>query len=353
MAKLTLKNTKNEILRGYNQALEQTKKLETQIRTLQKEKGVLSDKLEAGSEGGPNPNSVSGIIEILKTVEVGIAKAISETAALQVIEAEKLETLQADIAKQHADIQALYDIEIGDDTLETLIDKYLTEKEEFEDNYEDKKKQFTEERNEKNDAWDKECDEHRLQIRERNQEAKKTKEREQEEYGYALKQERANQDDIYAQERKKLSEDLEQIREAKEEEWAAREKEVVAKEDEAKDYAAKYDELEKRQDKEVKKAEAEGRSLIERDHKVKMKLLKTDVNGEQQALDLQISSLEASITKQQAQIESLQAKLEKAAKQTQDIAMRKLELELTTNQESYAKLHDLAMEQAKNSGKGK
>ena len=53
MAKLTLKNTKNEIIRGYNAALDQSKKLEAQIRGLEKEKNALSERLDAGNGDGP------------------------------------------------------------------------------------------------------------------------------------------------------------------------------------------------------------------------------------------------------------------------------------------------------------
>lgn len=361
MRKYSLKDTKNDILEGYEALMAEMKRLETQLRTKDKElASALANAAKAGTgekiviqQGGVDTHSISGVIEALHNVQSGMSKAFSDNSAQQVMEAEQLERIQKKIAEERVQIKALYDVEIDTTTLEALIEKYLSDKESFETDYEEKNKRYSEEQDTKETAWKKERDEYAVRIRERDQEAVKTRKRERDEYTYTLQQERTQEDDRYAQKRKALETSLSDMQNAKNEAWALREKEVFSREKEAKEYADKFAGLEAQLKKEIARAEAEGKAIIERDHKVKMKLIQSDNDSELKSLDLQIQALKETMAKNEAQMKLVSEQLEAANKQTQSIAMKKLELQMTANKEAYTKIHELAMEQAKNSSKGK
>ena len=357
MRNFSLKDTKNDILAGFQAMVSENKKLEQQLKN--KEAELQKALANAGSNtpivfnnnNAPavDLSSIKGVINTLQGIQEGMSKAFGDNSSQQVVDAEQLDKIQKQISEERAQIKALYEVEIGDNTLEELIEKYLNEKETFSESFEEKKKRYAEELLEKRNAWKKERDECGIRVRERDQEAIKTRKRERDEYVYTLQQERANEDDIYAQKRKKLDEDLAAVQTVKNEEWALREKGVADNEKQYKEYAEKFAALDAQLKKEISKAEAEAKGIIERDHKVKMKLAQSDNDSELKALDLQIQSLKDAVAKGEAQLKNLGDQLESANKQTQSIALKKLELQMTANRESYTKIHELAMEQAKNS----
>lgn len=363
MRKYSLKDTKNDILDGYNGLMTEFRKLENQLKAKERELLVAQNALQqtgaasvaatVATTGIVEMTSISGVIASLHSIQEGMSKAFSDNSAQQVVEAEQLERIQKQINEERNQIKGLYDVEIGENTLEELIDKYLQEKETFELSFELKKEKYATELDEKRNAWKKERDDYAVRLRERDQEAVKTRKRERDEYTYALQQGRATEDDGYAQKKKALDEALLLMRTEKEDAWALREKGVADQEKEYKDYADKFAGLDALLKKEIAKAEAEGKAIIERDHKVKMKMAQADNDSEIKALDLQIQALKDTIAKNEAQLKHVSEQLEAANKQTQSIALKKLELQMTANRESYTKIHELAMEQAKNSGKGK
>lgn len=354
MAKISIKNTKNEIIAAYKALLAEKETLEKQLSSSSNTTRTVEPKVITKTVTvGANVTSVNGIIASLEGIHDGIGQAISATSTEQVIEADKISEFSTKLDDTRQVLASLYNVDLDTTSLEDLLDKYIAEKEAFEITFTAKSEAFETEITDKTEAWDKECDTHNDTTRERNVIADTNRKRERVDYDYKLKQDRAAKADEYAQERKKLAETLAEMKEAKDLAWAEREKEVSDREISHKEYAENFEALEVKQSQEIKKAEAEAKAIIERDHKVKMKLFKAEVAGEKNALDLQIQALENAITKQNSQLNSLTTKLEQANEQIQTIALRKLELQMTANQDSYAQIHELAMEQAKNSGKGK
>ncbi|MCH2045165.1 MAG: hypothetical protein MK212_13705, partial [Saprospiraceae bacterium] len=254
--KVTLRDTKNAIFKAYQEAIAEAEKLNSQLRIKDQQLSKASSAApvtktvtKVVKAGGP-VEDVTAIIGSLEQIYSGISKAIGDNSSRLVSEAEQLEDVQGKIGEEQEEIQSLYDIELGEGTLEELIDKYIDTKETFETNYEEKSNKYDNEIKEKKEAWKKEREEHNANTRERDHEATKTAKREREEHDYKLKQERAEEDDIYAQKKKGLEEELSKIREEKDAENATREKEVKDKENEYDDYEEKYLALDAKLDKE-------------------------------------------------------------------------------------------------------
>ncbi|MFK7950572.1 MAG: hypothetical protein AB8G11_23505 [Saprospiraceae bacterium] len=381
MAKVTLKNTKSVIFKAYQEALAEAQKLQNeassmsraltksktaydnamqQLNTAKKSstrtvrssqpKEIIKEVVKVVTKVGDMSN-LDGVIGALNSIQDSIGKAIAQCANMQVIEAEKLAELQEQIAESQKQLKDLYDIDFNERTLQAIIEDYEKAKETFTEAFEKQQATFKETYENKTKSWDKEQLVHDIETLELCEADETEQEREQTEYQYQLRLERNLESDTYAQKHKKLQEELAEMKEVKVEEFATREKAVKERETEFEDYKKKYDELPKRLEKATKEAEHTGKGIIERDAKIKMNLLRKQVENETKANDLKVKSLNAIIGKQEAQIDKLSAQLENALKQAQSLAIKAIEG--TAHAESFNAMKAIAMEQAKNNGKSK
>lgn len=381
MAKVTLKNTKSVIFKAYQEALAEAQKLQNeaasmsraltksktaydkamqQLNSLKKSpiaavvssqpREVIKEVVKVVTKVGDMSN-LDGVIGALNSIQDSIGKAMSQCANMQVVEAEKLEELQEQIAESQKQLKDLYNIDFDENTLEVIIEDYEKAKETFTEAFEKQQATFKETYEEKVKAWNKEQLIHDIETLELCEADETEQEREQTEYQYQLRLERSLETDNYAQKHKKLQEELAETKEVKLEEFATREKAVKERETEFEDYKKKHDELPKRLEKAIKEAEHVGTAIIERDAKIKMNLLRKQVENETKANDLKVKSLSAIIAKQEAQIDKLSAQLENALKQAQSLAIKAIEG--TAHAESFNAMKAIAMEQAKHNGKSK
>lgn len=358
--KVSLRNTKNDIFKAYQEAIREASELSKNLKSKDVEINKLQNAapstvktkvvVASGASDGPIDN-MNSLIAALHKIQGGVGTSVSRIANKQVVEAESIEDLQSQISEEISLAKDLYDIEVGNGTLLSIIENYEEEKKTFEENFNLKKKTYSEEREEKNTTWNKEQDDYYDRTTERDSEAEKARKRATDEYKYKLKQDRALEDDGYNQKQKLLQEELDAIKSQKADEWDVLEKATAEKETEFAEYKEKYEGLEDRLNKDVKKAEGEGKGIIDREHKVKMQLYKADIDSDQLVLDLQVASLQHIIDKQDAQLSNLNQQLTNTYKQAQHLAVKALEG--STNTESFNAIREIAMEQAKNSSKSK
>ena len=381
MATISLKQTKSVIFKAYQEAISEAKRLQSDVsninHALTKSKSAYDNamqQLNTAKKSSKVPvqssqrrevvkevvkvvtrvadmSNLDGVIGALNTIQESIGKALAQCANMQVVEAEKLAELQEQIAESQKQLKDLYDIDFGDETLQSIVDNYEKATETFTEAFEKQQDTFEENYEEKTKIWNKEQLVHDIETLELREGDETEQEREQTEYRYQLRLERNLETDNYAQKHKKLAEELAETKEVKSEEFATREKEVKDREVEFSDYKKKHEELPKRLEKATKEAEHIGTAIIERDAKIKMNLLRKEVDNETKANDLKINSLNSIISKQEAQLDKLSAQLEKALTQAQSLAIKAIEG--TANAESFNAMKAIAMEQAKHSGKSK
>jgi hypothetical protein len=378
MANISLKQTKAVIFKAYQEAITEAKRLKSEVSTinqaLSKSKAAYNSALQQANSAKKSSKSnvqkestpkeiikvvtkigdidnLNGVIGALNTIQDSIGAAISQCANMQMIEAEQLEVLQKNIEDCQTQLKDLYDVDFDDDTLENIVKEYETTKETFTEAFDEQKATYEEQFTEKIKDWRKEQLLYNIELKERNDADNTEQKREQTEYKYQLTLERNLETDIYEQKHKGLQEELNETRDNKLEEFKVLEEAVKEREVEFSDYKTKYEELPKRLEKAIKTAEHIGTSIIERDAKVKMNLLKREVENESNTNVLKINSLNSFITKQESQIARLTAQLETAMKQAQNLAIKAIEG--TANAESFDAMKAIAMEQAKYNSKSK
>ncbi|WP_299452229.1 hypothetical protein [uncultured Microscilla sp.] len=367
MATINSKSTKAQILQAYKDLQKEKQEVEKKLRSSEQEvtklkkqpptatpsaKPMVKEKTVVKVVGDSvKVESIEGIILNLENIEKGLGKAMSEVSNKLTVEAEMLAELTEDINEEKEDLAKLYDLKVENGILDELVNDYEASKETFEDESDKRRKEFEEDIAEKRKSWDKEQDLHYQKTAERDEENQKRQEREREEHEYSLELERSLKDDEYEQRKNALQLELDELREAKETAWAADEKMLSELEKEFNDYKTKFEEIPEKLDKAIKRAEAEGKAVIERDAKEKAELLEKEVESEKRIFELTIESLDNTIQSQNSRITSLSKQLENALQQAQDLAVKAIEG--SSNSESFNAIREIALEQAKTQTKSK
>jgi hypothetical protein len=232
-----------------------------------------------------------------------------------------------------------------------LIQEYLEKSTSFEAEAKQQQEAFEQEIAEKRKAWQKEQEEHARFIKERDETARKTEQREAAEYTYNLELQRKLDNDQYEQQQKQLQKALKDFEEAKTKEWAERERQITDQEKEFAELKVNVEKFPKDLETAIKIAKEEGTEFARRQTKIKVDLRSKEAEGERRVYDLKIQSLEDTIKKQDQQINSLLAQLDAAVKQVQALAMKAIEGASSTG--SLQAVKEIALEQAKNFQKGK
>lgn len=366
MATISSKNTKAQILQAYKDLEKEKKEIERKLKTSEQEVVKLQKQSSSAPSAKPSVkektvikvvgdttkvDNIEGIILNLESIEKGLGKAMSEVANKLTVEAETLAELTQDINEEREQLGKLYDLKVENDVLDKLIEDYENSKTTFEEESDKKRKTFEEDIAEKRKNWQKEQEIHYRQVSERDEESRKVQEREREEHEYNLELDRSLKDDEYDQKKKQLQLELDEMREEKENAWTTEEKALKDLEDEFNQYKTKFEEIPDKLDKATKRAEAEGKAIIERDAKEKAELLEKETESEKRIFELTIESLDNTIKSQNSRITSLSKQLESALKQAQDLAVKAIEG--SANNESFSAIREIALEQAKNQAKSK
>lgn len=363
--KPNVRSTKAEIFAAYKELAEEQKKLEAQLELALKEKKAAekmppavsehapvyearSEKKEAKEKEetpAPSPPAMEHIIKSLSELRSGFGNAISELSSKLVAEASELAELRRIIQLETQQLETLHDLEIGDNTLNALIQEYIETAKKFEEEAKQRREDFEQETEEKKIVWQREQDEHGRLIKERNESAKETLQREEAEYKYTLELQRKSENEEYGLQQKKLLKELERLEEAKKKEWTIREKKIAVQEKEIEEYRARVEGFPGELEAAIKKAKGEGAESAGRELKAKTDLRAKEVEGEQRIYELKITSLEGIIEKQLQQIQDLSAKLDAVLKQSQNLALKAIEGASSSG--SLQAVKEIVLEQAK------
>lgn len=359
---VSLKSTKNVIFEAYKKLAAQAKQLEQELKKkeelLNKAPKTPTTRVETKTEiveklvyKAANLDSIDAIVASLDALQKGSNKAINRIANEQVLEAETLAELQKQIQEEKELIKTLYELEAGNGSLQKVMEDYLQAQKDFDEQLGKKREELEELEEETRENWEKTYDNYERGLQEILQEEALQLKREIEEYEYQLQMDRRLEDDGYAQKCKALKEQLQEEQERKDKAWQKTEEALAEKEKDFADYKEKYEGLDERLQKESKKAEGEAKGIVEREHKVKIKLFTQSNENKAKSAALRIASLKEIVEKQQKQLNSLNEQLTQAHLQAQNLAMKALEG--TANTESFQAIREIALEQAKNSAKNK
>ncbi len=357
------KSTKAEILAAYKDIEKQKKILEAEVK-----KGI-SKNISSSTVASPNstrnstrrvvsssnPSSVKDIaktIEALEQIKSGFGGAVSNLSEQLIAEATKLESVRDNIALEKVELKELHNLDkIKDSTIDELIEQYQASAKKFAEELRQQQESDRQEIETLRQTWEKEKDNHNRFIKSRNEDYRKTQQREKEEYEYQLDLARDLDEEEYEHTKKQQQQELESHRQTLEKQWAEKEAGITKQEKEYAEAKEKVAAFEEELKSKIKRATEEGKGIGTYQAKIKADLRTREIEGESKNYDLRIESLENTIRHQNSRISKLSQQLDASLQQVQDLAVKAIEG--SSNRNSFEAMKAIAMEQAKTQNKGK
>jgi len=343
VAKLSLKSTKEEMLKAYNEVVArfQEKSAATSEKQLEAKKTSEASVVEKASS-----YTVESIIKGLANVNIYVGKALTDLSRELTAEANKLTEIREAIEVETKHLEELHDIRLAADTLANLIRDHAERKAAFEAEVEEQRSNFEAEVTLRRMERKKEEEAYNLALKESEAKLKKEREREREDYEYNLALARKKDKDSYEEQQVNLQKALKEERARQEQELSARESVVAVAEAELVELRGKVGSFPAELSVAVERAERETLQRAEARAKLEEQLRSKEAEGDKRVADLKIAALEESVKKQATEIEALTKKLEEANVQVQAIAVKAIEG--ASNARALSTINEIAMEQAKN-----
>jgi len=339
---ISLKNTKNEILAAYEDAL---KKLQTQKTAEPKQ--AQEEKRQQEVIKRASDNSTEGIVTGIATLKLSVAKELDKLNEQLTTEHKKLEDIQTAIRLEKNNLEELYQVTSNADSLAAMLQAQKEKKAQFETEMAEKRSIFEEKmKNDKlifdekikseqesfetsmktqKELWKSEQIKWSEQQKELKEKTDKDRKREEEEYAYNLNLTRKKESDLYAEEKARLEKELAEKKTSFDKEIASREAEVVSAENELKELriktAAFPSEIEKALADAVKRASE--KLLLE--FKFEKELTAKQTEGEIKLEEQTIETLKSKIKDMEAILSDMSKKTAIAETSVKDIAMKAIE----------------------------
>ncbi|MFH7030334.1 MAG: hypothetical protein ACHBN1_34510 [Heteroscytonema crispum UTEX LB 1556] len=352
------KNTKVEILQAYEELVKEKAALKSQIDQLAKANNSVTQeqpKILEPKTVMNQPKTVqqkmNNTIESLVKIQMGFGSAASELSEQLTTQAFKLAEIQESLGNEVKQLKELHNLEVSEDTLDNLIESYEENSKAYQEEFSQRYEVLSQEILEQKNTWEKEQEEYKRTLKERNDNLSKNRQRDAAEYKYDLELQRKLEVDEYEQGQKVLYKELEEIKQEIDKQWAEREKGISEREKQFEEYKAKVEAFPKEKEAAIKKATEEGKGIAYYQAKVKSDLYAKEVEGQKRFYEQRLQSLEQTITNQETRILNLSKQLESALKQVQDLAVKAIEG--TSNVNSYQAMKEIALEQAKSQVKNK
>ncbi|PIE46274.1 MAG: hypothetical protein CSA44_00570 [Gammaproteobacteria bacterium] len=314
MAKITINNTKAQILEAYEKLLKEVKKRS-------------EDNLKEKQQRKENQRKVE---EVAKATELDIVQQIDKTKGLFVEaldelatslaeERGKLSKIQEAIKIEEKYLEDLYGIKSGADSLATIL---LVQKE--------KEEHFNKEMAKVRLAWEEEKVTYREEQKDIKEQVEKRRKREEEEYQYTTSQKRQQEKDAYLQQKTKQETELKEKRIAFEKEFSEREQLIKESEKELLSLREENEGFAERLKLAVAQAEKEAEERLQVVFKYEKELKEKEVQGQLLLKDQQIKSLESKIKEMEIQLKNADTKVDNSEKTVKDIALKAIENSVKT-----------------------
>lgn len=304
--KVSATSTKNEILKAYNDLLEELKEEDPGVKEEVRKKEIL----------------------VKEALDQDQEKIIKEMASLKVFMGQSLDSLEEKLGEaykrlkktneaievQEERLKELYNINAEADSLAALIAAQKKQKAEFEDEMRFQKEQ-----------WQKEKTDLLAARKEEEDTLKKQRKREEEEYSYTLQQKRKMEQDQYLDKKTRQEKELAEQKAVFDREIHKRELAVKESEDELaalrKDVAAFPEKLEK----ETEKAVAENTKMLKAEFDHSFVLHKKETENDIKLKEQSIQNLQQRIKELEAQLKQAFSKVDSAESSVKEITIKAIE----------------------------
>lgn len=263
-------------------------------------------------------NIVKGLAE-LQLEFGGIVNGLSEKLSK---ETSKLDELKRAIEVETQNLQELQQIRVVADTLYILNQEHQEKLKLIEQGATTQQENLEKEITQTRKIGQQEQVEFETNLQYQNELLVKERQREVEEYQYRLAQTQKINADTYQLKKRTLEREIEEATQAKEKDWAEREKVLTEQQSLLGEYTKQIAAFPTELEEAVKKAREEAIKDVNQYAKVKADLFEKEWQAAKQSYELQVQSLEQVITRQIEQIENLTAQMQAAQQQAQELALR-------------------------------
>lgn len=320
--KLSMANTKKEMLQAYNELLEQLR--EEREADLKPEQKAEEKKTQEAVKKADSL-SVDSLMKNITDVKLQFGKTVSQLSEMLETEMNNYEKVKEAFAAKEKELKDIYEIEREASSLNALIQAQKQRKEQFEKEMQDEREEFEAEMEQKRSDWEKEKKTAEVEAKEFRENLKKQQQREKEEFEYQFNLEKKQAQDKFNEDKAAMERELKEMRENAEKDLAERERNVAEKEQELNELRKKVDEFPAVLDSEIQKAVDNATEKLKMDAEHKEKMLTAEFDGERKVLNTKIESLEKTIKDQEQQIRQLADQLGKSYDQVQNIAVKAVE----------------------------
>ena len=340
--RITMKNTKKEMLEAYSEVLQQLK--EKRAAELKPKEEIEEKRIKEVVEV-TDSLSTEGIVQEVSTLKLEVGKLLSQLSDRLEEEVGKYRQVRQAVEAKQKELQEIYEIEKSALSLAALIDAQHQKRQQTEAELAVRKEELTREIEALRAEWEKERQAHEAEIKERDGDEQKSREREKEEYRYAFQREQQLAREQFEDEKARQEREIANRREQMEKELTDREKAIAERETELNELRKQASAFPKELESAVNKAVKEAIQRVESEAKNREELLKKEFDGERNVLNTRIESLEKTVTEQNEQIAKLSQQVEKSYSQVQDIAIKAIEG--TSRSQPLANLQQLMAEQTR------
>ena len=332
--KLTMTNTKSQLLNAYNELLNKLKFQKTPDTKKEKEIKEKENIVKSAVS-----TSIDEIVNNIAGLKLLINKSLDQNEKTLVEQFNKLLNIQEAIKSEQEKLEELYDIIANADTLAALLLAQKEKKQQFETEMAEVKAKFDNEMKETKEKWEKEKNEFIALNKEKETLVKKERTREEEEYTYNLKLNRKKDQDQYKLQKETLEKELKEKKAAFEKEITEREKVVKEREIYLDELTKKVESYPKELEKAIKETEKNVAEKLQTQFGFEKEMMAKDLDGERKLKDQIIKSLQEKIKEQNILVAQLTSKTDNAGEQVKQIALKAIE--------SSSKSHYIQIEKEK------
>ena len=340
--KITMANTKQEMLKAYNSALKQLQeKKEAELKPEKK----LEEKKKKEVVEIADSISAEGVATGIVNLKVEIGKMLTQISDKLEEQVNKFKGIQKAIEIKENELEEVYEIEKAAAALAALIEAQNQQRLQFDAAMAAKKDELNQQIDTLRAERDQEKKEHDARAKELATEEKKKREREKEEFDYTFEREQQLAKDEFKDGKTRLEREMALRKEQMEKELLDRERAVAETESELEELRNKVDAFPEQLQASVNKAIKETTERMKIDEKSREELLEKEFEGQRNVSTAKIESLEKTLKEQSEQIARLSQQLEKAYQKVQDIAVKAIEG--SASSKSFASLQQLMSEQTR------
>ncbi len=283
--------------------------------------------------------TVENVVQRISGLGLEVSKSLADLSAKLVEEVQLLSTLRDAVAAERAELERLHKIDVGATAVDQMVFDYARQKEELEAEIAARRA-----------AWEEEAKTVERERREQEENLKRGRQREIEDYEYRKTLERKKAQDKYDEEIRLIERKNKDRQEALEKDWQVREAALAEREAELESLRQQVAAFPEELQREVAQAVAQAKADAEQKYQQQIIVATKDAEADKRVAEIRIKTLEGLLERQSAQAAALEKQLEEAKRQVEEIAVKAIEG--ASGSRALAHINQIAMEQAKNRPRG-